>query len=276
MEIGASYWGRDGNELPAFILKAKDHFKHVRFSYWATHLHDASLVSTLVRLRQKYGLHYNIHMLWGNIDLSCNVKNIRLGSIAESKEAIDYLSRLGGGVLNFHPSLKPLFYKFYSDEEKSSLIKNEIESFKEIVGYAKDKDVIITIENASSVPSNFPEFRSSCNFKFHEIFLREIPDSNFGINFDTGHFFQHSNVEKLDMEEIFSRIGKRIKYVHAHDNDGTYDQHSALGKGRFGWPLFLDLLHKYGFSGTIELELKEFEDQLASKEFLLNLRPAYF
>ncbi|RME54962.1 sugar phosphate isomerase/epimerase [Candidatus Woesearchaeota archaeon] len=276
MKISASYWGRDVNEMYKFIEKCSKEFSVVRLSYWIFGLNHPSVISKLNSYRKKLGISYNVHMLWGNIDLSSNIKNIRLGSIAESKEAIDFLSSIGGGVLNFHPSLKPLFYKFFSSQEKAKLFGNEVESFKEIVSYAKDKGVVIVIENATSFPSNYPEFKRSCNFTFHKNIVDKIKYPNFGVNFDTGHYFQHSHTESLPLPKVFSMVGKRIKYVHAHDNDGSYDQHLAVGKGKFPWPEFLDLLNSYGFNGTLELELSKLSDQIMSKNYLLNLRPEYF
>ncbi|MEK6959619.1 MAG: TIM barrel protein [Nanoarchaeota archaeon] len=71
-------------------------------------------------------------------------------------------------------------------------------------------------------------------------------------------------------------IGSRIKYVHAHDNDGTTDSHRQVGHGNIDWALFLDLLNQYRYEGVLEFEMGSIEKQIESKEYLIRLRPRYF
>ncbi len=49
-----------------------------------------------------------------------------------------------------------------------------------------------------------------------------------GICYDIGHAFANSKTSVLEWVEA---LGARISYVHIHDNDGTKDQHLAIGDG---------------------------------------------
>ncbi len=123
---------------------------------------------------------------------------------------------------------------------------------------------------------NFPHYIESCDFRHHIFMLDSIKDDHFGINFDVGHFNVAAHNVKIDMNEVFKEIGPRIVYVHAHDNDGSADQHRTVGQGNIDWEMFLDLLNQYGYDGILEFELSSIGDQVASKEYFMRLRPGYF
>lgn len=62
----------------------------------------------------------------------------------------------------------------------------------------------------------------------------------------------------------------RILHLHLHDNDGTADQHRALGQGRIDWASHAGFLS--GFDGTACLEIAGGEAALTrSVEFLRDL-----
>lgn len=58
--------------------------------------------------------------------------------------------------------------------------------------------------------------------------LDAIPDTRVSACLDIGHAHCNSNTPVVKWIE---KLGSRIKYVHLHDNDGSGDQHLALGDG---------------------------------------------
>ena len=282
MKFSGGYWGANSGsnvnavkELQQMIPKLAEHFRFVRLSNWLIGVRDKESAEKLVELKEKHGVSYNIHMDYTEMNLAAKSERIRKASIEDSKEAVDFMALLGGGVLNFHLAFPPIFYKPGMDDMRLKHWNLELDSFREIVAYAKGKKVIIAIENVPPV-HNFPHYIESCNFRHHIFLLNNIPDDHFGINFDTGHFNVFAHKEKADISETFKEIGSRIKYVHAHDNDGSYDQHRPVGQGNIDWELFLDLLNQYGYEGVLEFEMGSIDDQIASKEYLTRLRPGYF
>lgn len=282
MKFSGSYWGANSGsninavrELQQMIPRLAEHFKAVRLSNWLIGVRDKESAEKLLELKEKHGIEYNIHMDYTELNLAAKSERIRRASIEDSKEAIDFMALLGGGVLNFHLSFPPVFYRPGMDEMRMKHWDLELDSFRQIVGYAKGKKVIIAVENVPPVP-NFPHYIESCNFRHHVFMLGNIPDDHFCINFDIGHFNVTAHKEKIDMKAVFEEIGPRIKYVHAHDNDGSADQHWPVGRGNIDWEMFLDLLNQYGYEGILEFELGSVDDQIASKEYLMRLRPGYF
>lgn len=72
----------------------------------------------------------------------------------------------------------------------------------------------------------------------------------FGLCLDTGHL----NLLKLDVRWYIPILGKRIKALHIHDNDGVTDQHKAPYTGTIVWKDFYNGLREIGFDGDLSFE----------------------
>ena len=69
--------------------------------------------------------------------------------------------------------------------------------------------------------------------------LHDIVDSKFfGLCLDVGH----TNIfSEVPLKEWISRMGRRLQYVHLHDNSGKEDEHLPVGKGNIN---FNDIFNK--------------------------------
>ena len=82
--------------------------------------------------------------------------------------------------------------------------------------------------------------------------LMEAVDSdNFGAVLDTGHLHAQKEILPLSVE----KLGSRILYVHASDNDGQTNQHLAPGKGNVDWDGVFLALKKHAFSGYVAVDV---------------------
>ena len=72
----------------------------------------------------------------------------------------------------------------------------------------------------------------------------------FGLCLDTGHL----NLLNLDMRWYIPILGKRIKALHIHDNDGIVDRHKAPYTGTLVWKDFYTALRDIGFDGDLSFE----------------------
>jgi sugar phosphate isomerase/epimerase len=102
--------------------------------------------------------------------------------------------------------------------------------------------------------------------------LAEAVDSdNFGAVLDTGHLHAQKEILPLSVE----KLGGRIYYVHASDNDGQTNQHLAPGKGTVDWDGVFGALKKHGFSGYVAVDVGNVPNldvqYKESKAFLENL-----
>ena len=130
-------------------------------------------------------------------------------------------------------------------ELDGEFIDINLKFMRELLVYAKKLGVTICLENMpfKQLPLSKPE----------EIlnFVREINDENFKICLDTGHV---SVFSELNLADEVRRLGKEIRVLHVHDNDGKNDRHMAPYFGVINWAEFGQALKDIGFDGSISLE----------------------
>lgn len=102
--------------------------------------------------------------------------------------------------------------------------------------------------------------------------LMEAVDSdNFGAVLDAAHLNAQKEILPLSVE----KLGGRIFYVHAADNDGQTNQHLAPGKGTVDWNGVFEALKKHEFSGNVAVDVGNVPDvdaeYTAAKSFLEGL-----
>lgn len=98
-----------------------------------------------------------------------------------------------------------------------------------------------------------------------------IPNPNFGAVLDTGH----QNAQKEILPLSVEKLGGRIFYVHASDNDGRTNHHLPLGRGTIDWEGLFLALKKHKFAGYVAIDLGHIpnieEEYVRSKGFLEDL-----
>lgn len=72
----------------------------------------------------------------------------------------------------------------------------------------------------------------------------------FGLCLDTGHLY----LLHIDFTYYITTLGKRIKALHLHDNDGTGDSHLAPYAASLPWEELLEALKAVGYNGTLNFE----------------------
>lgn len=72
----------------------------------------------------------------------------------------------------------------------------------------------------------------------------------FGFCLDVGHL----NLLNKNLRTYIPILGKRIKALHIHDNDGRDDLHLAPMTGTINWGVFCDCLRGIGYEGDLSFE----------------------
>ncbi len=105
--------------------------------------------------------------------------------------------------------------------------------------------------------------------------MDEVGDENFGAVLDTAHLNAQKEILALSVE----KLGKRIFYVHAADNDGKVNDHVAAGRGTVDWEGVFQGLKKHKFSGYVAIDVGMVADldvqYRESLEFLENMAARY-
>jgi len=78
-----------------------------------------------------------------------------------------------------------------------------------------------------------------------------VNDDNFGAVLDTAHLNAQKEILALSVE----KLGKRIFFVHAADNDGRVNDHVAAGRGTVDWDGVFQGLKKHKFAGYVAIDV---------------------
>ncbi len=195
--------------------------------------------------------------------------------IAHIRRVIEAARTLGVGVMN----------TFIGRDWTKSVEDNWprfLEVWRPLVKFAGDNGVKIGIENC---PMSFTkdEWPGGKNLGTTPAIWRrmfeDIPDENFGLNFDPSHLVW----QRIDIPRAIREFGKRFVHVHAKDaridTEGLYENgilayplrfHTPKipGLGDVPWAQFFSALTESGYDGPvcIEVEDRAFEGSLDERK----------
>jgi sugar phosphate isomerase/epimerase len=140
--------------------------------------------------------------------------------------------------------------KTYGPEE---WLKNSIEFWRDFTR-GKLEDMEIHIENVYED-----------DYALMSQLVDEINHRNFSVCLDIGHVNVNST---RTIEDWIKGLGKRIKHVHLHNNDGLYDCHSSLCRGTIDMMTTLKMIKEALPEATWTLEILDLDELVQSIEFL--------
>ena len=125
--------------------------------------------------------------------------------------------------------------------------------YQSLIPVLKETNVTVCLENLFTSKGGL--LATHCSNPYDAI--REIDDLNalagkecFGLCLDIGHL----NLVGGDPRAYISRLGKRIKALHIHDNDGITDIHKVPYSGTINWKHFYQSLADIGYEGDLCFE----------------------
>ncbi len=87
----------------------------------------------------------------------------------------------------------------------------------------------------------------------------------FGLCLDIGHL----QLSKQDVRKYTKVVGKRIKALHIHDNDGAVDLHLAPYTGTVDWQNFYTALKDIGYKGDLSFEtFRQIQQPFCDREMM--------
>ena len=153
---------------------------------------------------------------------------------------------LGASAVIVHPLNVPIGV---------DLMAENIKFYKTLEPYAKKAGVKIAVENL---------YQWVVGTRIHEGYMHTPEEMNelldnlsddFVCNFDTGH----AAVVGIDPEDYIHAMSKeRLKYLHVHDTDYTFDRHVIPFMLDHHWDKICEALVDIGYEGTMNLEVGSF------------------
>jgi sugar phosphate isomerase/epimerase len=246
---------------------------------------DDVYVDKVKKICDKYGL--AIPMMCFSPDFTHPDLDKRLEELGKQKKAIDLTAKLGGKFC------RTLSGQNRPDLDRKKAVRWCVEMISEAVAYAKERKIIINIENHYKDGYwDYPEFALKSDV-FLEI-IEQIDSPAFGINFDPSNTI----VAGEDPIEFLNKIKNRVVTMHASDRylengniedlrrieiDPIYGyapfiKHGVIGKGMNNYNAIFSILKDAGFDGWVSIEdgLNGVEELRQSADFLRAKMRDYF
>lgn len=143
-----------------------------------------------------------------------------------------------------------------STAEAWNIMSSSLEKMLEI---ANKYNLIIGIEpEASNVISNAD--------KAYQL-MKQYEGKNIGIVFDAANLLPNTDLSKQEdtLKHAFDLLGEYIISAHAKDYDPNL-KFVCAGKGKLNYDLYIDLLKKYNYKGTLmlhQLDITQIEESVA-------------
>lgn len=160
------------------------------------------------------------------------------------------------------------------DKTPNENIKEAGKLFRDILKYAGDRGVKIMIENCPM--ENWVKFGLPGNYAYSpelwDSLFNEIPDDNFGLNFDPSHLYWLG----IDYLQAAGDYAEKIFHAHAKDTEilaeGEYRyglfgrqidpipwksgwwRYRMPGLGEIDWQKFISVLQEHGYDNVLSIE----------------------
>lgn len=196
----------------------------------------------------------SIHAPFMDLSPAAVDTKIRAVTIERFNHIFDIAEVLKPKCIVFHSGYDKWKYSF----KKDLWLEKSLITWNELLKRAEKLNIKIAIEN---IYEEDPEGLM--------MLVERVSSPYFGICFDTGHFNLFS---KSSLEEWFSALGDKIFEFHLHDNNGSFDEHSAIFNGNFDFRRLFNLIDRKDYIFTIEARsVEDFFKSVKSFEELINL-----
>jgi len=214
--------------------------KNVEIIDEGPHSLNEERIREIRRISYERDLEISVHSPFIDVNIASTSSWIRQTSLKRLKKSILLSGELDSPLWVFHPGLKNHDSYFYSDLNWEMNLK----SVRELLAFAKKRDVRITIENGLATFS----FLLSSVEDFDR-FYNDLGEEELGLTLDIGHANINGQIFKF-----IDRYAEKIVHTHLHDNHGTSDEHLGVGKGNIDWAKVIQALDKKNYKGALIIE----------------------
>ncbi len=199
-----------------------------------------------------YDIKITIHSPLSDINIASYNDTIRRSSVSQIKNSIDIASSIEPCLVVVHPGQIPILGKKFREK----ILINSKESLAECSKYAEDKGVMLCVENMPNIDGLLGKDIN----ELHEL----VEEIGAYLTLDIGH--AHNMGFKIS-EMLKSPL---IKHIHLSDNDGSFDNHNAIGSVDIDFKSLFNELNKISYDGILVVEVKDPQAVTESLNYLKN------
>jgi sugar phosphate isomerase/epimerase len=199
---------------------------------------------------ESYNIKISVHAPLSDINLASHNQNIRRSSLEEVKKSMDLAVEWNAEIVVVHPGSMPIMGR----KIKQEILQFNFESLQTCASHAQDCGIAMCVENMPDIDG----------LLYQDLYDLDslVRDIDAYMTLDVGH--AHNN--GFSTEEMLKY--SRIKHLHLSDNDGSFDQHNALGDGNFNFQSLLKTLKRNKYDGVLVIEVKNLKEVLQSLNYL--------
>lgn len=205
-------------------------------------------------LVNSYSLKTSVHAPLSDMNLASLNESIRKASVEEIKNSMDLASKIDASIVVVHPGQMAFLARKF--EQKG--IQNSLNSLKECSEYADELGIKMCVEN-------MPDMEG--------LLFKDINDLNelvqkigVSMTLDVGHAHNMG----YSVQEMLECCN--MGHIHLSDNDGSFDNHDAIGSENIDFKSLFDGLKKIKYNGILTIEVKEQNEILDSINYIKNLK----
>ena len=199
-----------------------------------------------------YDIKITIHSPLSDINIASYNDTIRRSSVSQIKNSIDIASSIEPCLVVVHPGQIPILGKKFGEK----ILINSKESLVECSKYAEDKGVMLCVENMPNIDGLLGKDIN----ELHKV----VEDIGAYLTLDVGH----ANNMGFKISEMLQ--SPLIKHIHLSDNDGSFDNHNAIGSVDIDFKSLFNELNKINYNGVLVVEVKDPQAVTESLDYLKN------
>ncbi len=245
MKIGVStlaLYPSPVEEIISYLENLKVEYCEIIHEYPYHHL-DSDLLNS-------YSLKIAVHSPLSDINIASFNQSIQKSSINQVKNSVDWAYHVGAEVLVVHPGKIPFLARIFQDK----ILENNYTALKECALYAQDRGIHLSVENMPQMEEHLLKDLNDLNYL--------VEDLGVSMTLDVGH--AHTMGFSVEEMLIFNSIG----HLHLSDNNGSWDNHQALGQGTIDFDQFFSKLNKINYQGIMTIEVKNKVEVKESLDYL--------
>jgi sugar phosphate isomerase/epimerase len=221
----------------------------------STHCHEPDIVSKLRELDMDYLVHnyFPPPIEPFVVNIASRDSDIRKRSLNHAKRSLSFCAEIGAHLYTFHPgfvsdptgesaSTSNYDFQFASHSTDAAEYSESFVWFMEgtriLVEHARREGVALAVESQGSVAqSGHLLLQRPEEF---ECFTATFPKEDIGLSVNIGHLNLASRFHDFDPIGFIDRFAERIIALEISHNDGYKDDHAALERDAWYWPVITD------------------------------------
>jgi sugar phosphate isomerase/epimerase len=203
-------------------------------------------------LVDSYNIKITVHSPLSDINIASYNETIRKSSVSLIKNSIELASSMEPGLVVVHPGQIPILGKKFGEK----ILANSKESLSECSRYAEDRGVMLCVENMPNIDGLLGKDINELD--------KMVEDLGAYMTLDVGHAHNMG----FEISEMLQ--SPLIKHIHLSDNDGSFDNHNAIGSVNIDFETLFKELTNRNYRDILVVEVKDPESVAESLDYLKN------